>query len=168
MGHGYPRQHACFSDSGCLTEVVEPGRLHAKEALGISGSNLGENLSRKDFCRNPRRNFANEFPGEFCRGSFFFVDFLGLFSWKKQEVKIHPKSTAKFKSEFLGVLRPKSTLQESALEILGNFVSNFAVSFSGNCIQQKGDLNTEDKTILRLIRGSLWSVSLIYCIALGV
>ena len=34
-----------------------------------------------------------EFAGD------FWVDFLGPFRWKKQEEKIHPKSTAKLKSE---------------------------------------------------------------------
>ena len=68
-------------------------------------------MSRKGFCRNPGI-FLNKVLG---RG-IFFVDFLGLFPWNKEEEKNPPiKSTAN-SNQSLGVSWPNSTLQGSGLE----------------------------------------------------
>ena len=57
------------------------------------------NPSRKDFCRNPRGIYPNEFLGEFCRG-FFGGFFPAFFLGKNRRKKSTQKSTAIFKSEF--------------------------------------------------------------------
>ena len=75
-------------------------------------------VANKGFCRNPRGNYLNKVPGEFCGGFFggFLAEILGPFSLDKIGGKNPPKTPRQNSNRNLGVSQPKSTLQGSGLD----------------------------------------------------
>ena len=85
-------------------------------------------LSRLCFCRNPRGIFLDKVPGEFCGG--FLGEFFGAFFLGKNRRKNPPKNPRQTSDQNLGVSRPKSTLQGSALDDLLRFNMSMVVVVS--------------------------------------
>ena len=87
-----------------------PFKKHLTPARGIKFV-----LSRKGFCRTLRGIFRPNFSVNFA--GYFWVIF-GAFFLGKTGGKIHPKIHSKIQIRVLGAFRPKSTLQESAIDVL--------------------------------------------------
>ena len=80
-------------------------------------------FSRRRLCRNPIGILPKEISGEFCRGFFGWILFWPFSLEKNRRKRIHPKIHGKIQ---IRASRPKSTLQESALESFSAPETRFA------------------------------------------